>query len=292
MFACQGEHLVGVLAAPTPDKVRGDIGLVVIVGGPQYRVGSHRQFLLLSRSLAENGIPVLRFDVRGMGDSTGALQPFEHITPDIAAAIDALQAHAPQVRRIVLWGLCDGASAALLYREATGDKRVHGVCVLNPWVRSDASLARAHVKHYYGQRLRQKEFWVKLLSGQVAGAALAGLWRNLRTMGASAGPSGPSGPSGNASGASGGDRQRPFQQRMAQAWQGFGGQVLLLSGDDYTAKEFLEYTAMDKAWTGLLDQAHVLRCDLPQADHTFSNALARSQVEALTLDWLQSRVAA
>ena len=27
--------------------------------------------------------------------------------------------------------------------------------------------------------------------------------------------------------------------------------------------------AMDKAWTGLLDQAHVLRCDLPQADHTF-----------------------
>ena len=291
MFACQGEHLVGVLAAPTPDKVRGDIGVVVIVGGPQYRVGSHRQFLLLSRNLAESGFPALRFDVRGMGDSTGALHTFEHITPDIAAAIDALQAHAPQVRRIVLWGLCDGASAALLYREATGDKRVHGVCVLNPWVRSDASLARAQVKHYYGQRLRQKEFWVKLLSGQVAGAALAGLWRNLRTMGASAGPSGAS---GNASGnAFGGDRQRPFQQRMAQAWQGFGGQVLLLlSGDDYTAKEFLEYTAMDKAWTGLLDQAHVLRCDLPQADHTFSNALARSQVAALTLDWLQSRVAA
>ena len=39
VFACQGEHLVGVLAAPQPDKVQGDIGLVVIVGGPQYRVG-------------------------------------------------------------------------------------------------------------------------------------------------------------------------------------------------------------------------------------------------------------
>jgi len=258
--------------------VHGEIGLVVIVGGPQYRVGSHRQFLLLSRSLADNGIPVLRFDVRGMGDSTGALHTFEHITPDIAAAIDALQAHAPHVCRIVLWGLCDGASAALLYREATGDKRVHGVCVLNPWVRSEASLARAHVKHYYGQRLRQKEFWIKLLSGKVAGAALRGLWRSLRTMGATAD-------------SPGGHRLLPFQQRMAKAWQECGDNVLLLlSGDDYTAKEFLEYVAMDKAWTGLLDQAHVLRCDLPQADHTFSNAQARSQVEALTLDWLQKRV--
>jgi alpha/beta superfamily hydrolase len=48
--------------------------VLVIVGGPQYRAGSHRQFTLLARSLAEQGFAVLRFDYRGMGDSTGAMR--------------------------------------------------------------------------------------------------------------------------------------------------------------------------------------------------------------------------
>jgi exosortase A-associated hydrolase 1 len=275
LFACQDEHLVGILAEPANDTLRGDVGLVVVVGGPQYRVGSHRQFLHLSRSLVEAGIPVLRFDVRGMGDSTGEPHDFEHITPDIGAAIDTLQTHAPQVRRVVLWGLCDGASAALLYRDATGDERVHGVCVLNPWVRSEASLARAHVKHYYADRLRQGEFWTKLLSGKVAMSALAGLWRNLRTMarGNRIGDATPS----NAS----------FQHSMARAYRALDGKtLLLLSGEDYTAREFLEYAATDASWKGLLESSAGTRHDLAHADHTFSNAELRSKVEKLTLDWL------
>ena len=67
-FDCVEEQLLGVVSLPAQAS---DIGVLVIVGGPQYRVGSHRQFVLLARYLAASGYPVLRFDVRGMGDSSG-----------------------------------------------------------------------------------------------------------------------------------------------------------------------------------------------------------------------------
>ena len=81
LFGCKGDTLVGILAKPeTPAKT----GIVVIVGGPQYRAGSHRQFVLLSRSLAAAGYAVLRFDYRGMGDSEGQQRNFEAVSADIS----------------------------------------------------------------------------------------------------------------------------------------------------------------------------------------------------------------
>lgn len=273
-FECAQETLVGILAVPSAPSAT---GMVVIVGGPQYRVGSHRQFALLARAFAAGGHAVLRFDYRGMGDSSGEQRDFLQVAVDIRAAIDALQRHVPEVALVALWGLCDGASAALLYCHDTGDKRVTGLCLLNPWVRSEASLARAHVKHYYTRRLRQKEFWRKLLSGRIATAAMAGLWQNLRLT---------RGDKNSRLAA----QDLPFQRRMALAWSTFGGNILLLlSGDDYTAKEFLEYTRMDAGWAGLLERPNVLRHNLTDSDHTFSNATARARVELLTLGWLRGQ---
>jgi exosortase A-associated hydrolase 1 len=268
-FDCAGERLFGILSRPEASR---DIGVVIVVGGPQTRVGSHRQFVLLARALAAAGFPVLRFDVRGMGDSEGAQRSFEHLTPDIRAAVDTLQAHCPEVCKVVLWGLCDAAAAALLYRDETADPRITGLCLLNPWVRSEASLAKTQVKHYYGQRLMQKEFWAKLFSGRLnIFAAVAELLRKLGQSSAKA-QEGP---------------QPAFQQRMARGLRNFGGRTLLiLSGDDYTAKEFLEYTAGDDAWRGLLDRPGLTRVDIAAADHTFSSHEWRKSVENACLDWI------
>ena len=63
-FVCEGEPLVGILAEP--DGTPAEVGVVIIVGGPQYRAGSHRQFTLLARHLAARGFAVLRFDYRSM----------------------------------------------------------------------------------------------------------------------------------------------------------------------------------------------------------------------------------
>jgi alpha-beta hydrolase superfamily lysophospholipase len=73
-FDRAGVPLVGIVHPA--GKPAGDIGVVVVVGGPQYRVGSHRQFVLLARDLAAAGIPTLRFDTRGMGDSGGDFPGF------------------------------------------------------------------------------------------------------------------------------------------------------------------------------------------------------------------------
>lgn len=265
-IVCAHTHLVGILARPLRPAAT---GVVVVVGGPQYRVGSHRQFVLLARALAQAGFAVLRFDVRGMGDSGGRARGFEDSGADIAAAIAALQQAVPQVTQVALWGLCDGASAALLYWHATQDERVSTLCLANPWVRTPASLAHTQLKHYYLQRLCSADFWRKLLRGGVAAPALAALADTLRTLlFNSATPPDPD----------------SFTQRMAWAWAHFPGRILLvLSEHDLTAQEFLHHARHDPAWKNSLAHPRLVRHDQPGADHTFSSASQRSRLAELTL---------
>lgn len=271
-FPCEGERLLGVVSAREGAPGAGDLGVVIVVGGPQVRAGSHRQFVQMARHLAAQGLPTLRFDVRGMGDSSGPQRSFEHLGADIGAAIAALQQARPEVRRVALWGLCDAASAALLYLHERPDPRVAALCLANPWVRSAASLARTQVRHYYGQRLLQKEFWLKLLSGRVAASAWRSFVDSLRQARAPA--SGAAAPEG-------------FVAHMARAWMRFDGPLLLLlSGSDYTAREFVDVTATDPAWQGALSQPGVTQHELALADHTFSDAPAARQAEQLTAAWL------
>lgn len=272
-FPCAGETLLGILAVPEQPE---SVGVVVVVGGPQYRVGSHRQFLLLSRALAAAGYPVMRFDYRGMGDSAGELRNFETVNEDIAAAISAFQLNCSQVKRIVLWGLCDAASANLLYWDAAQDGRVSGLVLLNPWVRSEATLARAHIKHYYGQRLLQADFWRKLLSGKLGlGRAIGGFLASLKSARRE--------DSGTVQ-----EDALPFQKKMERGLGSFPGRILLvLSGNDYTAKEFIGTLESHPGWTQAFTDPRTSRIDVENADHTFSTAEWRQQVELATVSWLR-----
>lgn len=271
-FSCAGDELLGIMTLPeSPEK----IGILIPVGGPQYRVGSHRQFLLLARALASAGYPVMRFDFRGMGDSSGEQREFTSVDEDIAAAIDAFMAARPGLDGVVLWGLCDAASASLLYLHASKDERLRGLVLLNPWVRSEATLARTHIKHYYIQRLLQPEFWRKLLTGKLGlGRALSGFMGNLHSARQVAVAD---------------NREQSFQQKMRAALsESTLPALLILSGDDYTAKEFIETTRTDTAWQSALAQKRVTTFDIAGADHTFSSAEWRQAVERSTLAWLIS----
>ena len=276
IFPCAGEQLLGIVAVPELPQAT---GVLIVVGGPQYRVGSHRQFLLLSRALAEAGYPAMRFDFRGMGDSTGELRDFEAINEDIGAAIDAFQANCPQLERIVLWGLCDAASANLLYWDQAKDARVHGLVLLNPWVRSEATLARTHIKHYYGQRLLQAEFWRKLLTGKL-GAWASNQWlsRYLKHARKESLPAVRR-------------RNADFPEKNGARAGAFHGEVLLLlSGNDYTAKEFIQAVQADHLWSAAIGKPNITQVEIPEADHTFSSLEWRRQVENITRQWLVKKV--
>ena len=271
-FGGTSEPLIGIVTTPaSASSGAPHSGVLIIVGGPQYRVGSHRQFTLLARALASRGLAAMRFDCSGMGDSGGEARDFEARDDDIRAALDAFAAAVPTLSEVTLWGLCDAASAALFYVHT--DARVTRLVLLNPWVRSDTGLARTHLKHYYAARLFDRAFWRALANGEV------GIGRALRGFGATVGRVLRPAPSATSAVA--------YQTRMAEGWRNFAGEILLVcSGDDLTAREFLDYVASNQVWSGLLLAPRVTRRDLQAADHTFSRAAWRDQIAAWTADWI------
>lgn len=255
---CAGAHLPAILH-PTENQAR--TGVVMIVGGRQYRVGCGRFYVVAARALAQRGVPVLRFDSRGMGDSDGAVQYFTESQPDIQAAVDRMHAEIRGLTGVVLWGLCDAASAALLYWGATQDQRVRGMALLNPWVRSEQTLARTRLRHHYRIRLKDPQFWARVLRGNVHWRSLLGWlseWRSAQQLQRTA---------------------MGFQAQMAKAWLQFPGPMsVVLSRRDDTALEFHEAVTTLEQWRGTLERAGVNFEWIDDADHTFSHPAHRMAV--------------
>jgi exosortase A-associated hydrolase 1 len=252
-------------------------GVLLIVGGPQYRVGSHRQFVKLSRYLAAQGVPSMRLDTAGMGDSSGGKAAFYQQTADIELAIDAFFKQCPQLTQVVLWGLCDAASAILIKLNRP-DPRVSGVVLLNPWVRQQQSHAKTMLKHYYLKRLLSRQFWHKLFGGGLAlRRSLSSFWQTLRASKTRA---------DSATGQLTVTEQN-YVAAMLSGWQQFNGKVLLISsGNDLTAQEFLQLCADNPAWGKCLQAAG--HYHIGDASHTFSTALWREQVEQRSYNFVQT----
>ena len=268
-FDCRGAKLLGIVTRPAAPR---PVGVVIVVGGPQYRAGSHRQFVLLARALAAAGFASIRFDYRGMGDAEGEPATFEAIDDDVDRAVDTLQREAG-IGDVVLVGLCDGASAALRY--CMRDARVAGVVAINPWVRSPGSHARVSLRFYYVKRLASAAFWRKLVAGAFAAREAA------RDMAAAVVAVARSDRSG----------ELPFLVRMHEGWCRFERPVLvLLSGNDLTAREFEQWVDADSARRRALRRRNVSVERLGDADHTFSRASDRAQAERIIAEWIDRTV--
>ena len=276
-ISCADDTLLGLLSMPANTELQAiDRAVIVVVGGPQYRAGSHRQFTLLARALAAEGMAVLRFDHRGIGDSSGSMVGFEHLAPDIGAAVSAVREQLPSVRQVGLLGLCDGAAASLLYLAQARDAGIEALCLLNPWVRTAETLAQTEVKHYYVRRVLQREFWRKLLLGHLQWRAVREFMQSMALTMRSLRP--------RSTAASA--EARDFRTGMLDAMREFKGQALIVtSGRDFVAREFTAYVDSQDAWRKTLGRPNIRRCVLDGADHTFSSPLARSRLHEEVLNF-------
>ncbi|MET3115800.1 exosortase A-associated hydrolase 1 [Undibacterium sp. GrIS 1.8] len=272
-FKVKGACLYGVISTPAQASPR---GVLFIVGGPQYRAGSHRQFTLLARDLAANGYSGMRFDYRGMGDSEGESLHFSETTEDIKAALDYFFKTQTHLQEVVLWGLCDAASAALFY--AHQDQRITGLILLNPWVRTEAGIAKTYLKHYYVQRLFTAEFWKKMLLGKVRFFTSAkSLVMQLRQAVTSKNVHSDS------------EEQLGLPEKMLSGLQRFKGKTcIILSENDLTAQEFSDLVSSSADWKKLLTSPRLKQLTLAGANHTFSQRKWREQVASWTTEWLKS----
>lgn len=161
-FDCEGSALGASL-----DPAAGETGLLLVTGGTQTRIGSHRMYERLAGALARSGWPCFRYDRRGVGDSGGEDPDFRDSGPDVAAAAAAFRREQPQLSRLLGFGLCDGASTLALHGKSAG---LDGYILVNPWFveAESGEPPAAAIKSRYKEQLLSLEGWKRLLSGSIS----------------------------------------------------------------------------------------------------------------------------
>lgn len=213
-FPCGPDTLVGTLDM---EAATGSTGILLVSGGREIRAGSWGGQTQLAARLAAAGIPVFRYDRRGVGESEGTDPGFLHTRHDIAAALAAFRAAVPSLRRVIGFGNCDAAAALMLHGAEIG---LDGLVLANPWtLEADEAdgTPPAAIRQRYLSKLANPREVLRLLTG---GVNLAKLVRGLRTAASSAPKS-------------------ALVDKMAASLARFSGPVtFLLASGDRTAQMF------------------------------------------------------
>jgi exosortase A-associated hydrolase 1 len=169
-FPCGGAKLYGTLDCAT---AHGQTGLLMVSGGNEIRAGAFAGQAQLAARLAETaGVPVFRFDRRGIGDSEGENLGWRGSRDDIAAALGTFRAALPGMRRVVGYGLCDAAAALMLHAATIGTNGFDALVLANPWTIDDASddtlgHSPGSLRRRYLARLADPRAVWRLLTGRV-----------------------------------------------------------------------------------------------------------------------------
>lgn len=284
VFPCGADNdpLVGIIHEPKDTSQQTGV-IIIVAGGPQFRVGAHRQFVILGRRLANLGLPVLRFDHRGIGDSGGDYRGFEDMKDDISTAINTLFEKYPQLQKVVLWGECESASAGAFY--AHTDPRVSGVFMVNPWIRTQSGHAKTYLKHYYWNRLRDPELWKKIKSGQFSiFSSLKACFELLIHAGRDSRHKSHQSEHEDLS-------SLPLPIRLTRSLKLFSGELYVLtSGNDYIAQEYNDFTSTSQEWKSSGLDEKILFNEMADANHTFSRPEWREELFHSTEQWIQDKL--
>ncbi len=187
LFKSGSEHLVGTLNVPEA-VVSGqppEVGIIFAQSGARGRLGNTFHYPFMARRFAQAGIPSLRFDPAGLGDSTGTIPRYDmrefygkisvgYFVNDLLTAIEEFKKYVSP-KHIVLAGVCGGAVTALL--AAPRSPNVDGLILMSVPVllasaqtgdldRIPKGYARDYLIKAYGRKLLSPKAWKRLLLGQ------------------------------------------------------------------------------------------------------------------------------
>lgn len=266
-FACAGDAL-----AATLDEADGTTGLLIVSGGNEIRSGAHAGMAALAAAVAAAGHPVMRYDRRGIGDSTGENAGFESSADDIAAAVEAMRARVPSLTRLVAFGNCDAASALALFGPAAG---IDALILANMWTletESDeadeteaaATMTAGAIRSRYLAKLKDpRELW-RLASG---GVNIGKLARGLKQATAKAEVTG-------------------LASRLGQALADMPLPTkLLVAEHDRTALWFLEHWDSE-AFTPARTNPNLKMAQLDSGSHSFATEDDKAWLRARILESL------
>lgn len=128
-------ELFGILAEPV-DVPSADLCAVLLNAAAVRRIGPNRMWVEIARRWAGRGIPTLRLDLAGIGDSEGDSSRYADVAelyvPEFVeqarAVLDVLEERGLP-RRFILLGLCSGAFWS--FHAALDDERVTAAVLLN-----------------------------------------------------------------------------------------------------------------------------------------------------------------
>jgi len=104
------KNLFGIINPPNQESTN-SVGVIMLTAGMLHHVGSYRFHVLLGRRLEECGIPSLRFDLSGIGESLPGSKKYDSLHR-AATEVEAAMEHLRQefgISRFILFGLCSGA---------------------------------------------------------------------------------------------------------------------------------------------------------------------------------------
>ena len=288
----EGHALHCILEEPRGDPARARVAAVLLCPGVKTRVGPHRLYRKLSSPFLERGIPVLRVDFRGLGDSEGdwpddSLRQIYHLTElghcvdDARAALDWLESNLG-IRHCIVGGLCGGPVTALhLARE---DARLAALYAIGLPSRlygpgAPQSISRGELQSHWSRYLRKlarPESWLRFL---LLRSDYRLMWRSLVEKLAKS-------------------RKAPTSDLNPHLPTGFlallrtGRPALLLFGEQDPMRWDFEEKFL-QPWAGPLEpyRAQITHAVIPRASHILGDPTAIVEANRLTGAWLDAQFA-
>lgn len=271
-------QMIGVVTRPAHAERPRDSRAVVLLGaGLVHHVGPNRLAVRLARRLATLGLACLRFDHRGVGDSSSGIdgRPFNASAVEEAReAMDFLERR-EGLRSFVLLGICSGADTAL--HAARKDSRVVGIGMINgggqgvetAW---DAyEYARKQVQYYLREAIFNADSWRRALTGRAQYRLLVGaLLLRIRDRFA------PPAQIVGAASATGHD----VEQLVAR-----GVQVLWIFSERDATRNYFE-TMFGRDADGLVASDRVRLTSIPYVDHTLTARHGQERFLDIVEHWL------